>query len=897
MKSPFVLIRKHQRTLLAGVTLLAIFTFVLGDWLLKGSPTQGQTDDVVVTTSAGELKRSDMDRLKSQRQIANQFIARAGTLSQVDPRVLRQYQFGFPGIATDFDKDILVGYLLSLEADKAGIVVSDDTVSDFISKVTNQKLGKEQFQQIVREMHIGQNAVYDAIRAELRAQIASRVFLPAGPLTPEQYWEIYKKVSVKQSMDVVPLSVEEFVKDVPEPDDSQLLEYFQAYKHKSQNTSEQDFSPGFKQPRKVDLQYIVMRFADVREEVEKSNPITDQEIEDYYEKNKDQYIDEIPSLDDVFSDDPSQDEAPAPPETDPKKSDADKESEPVKSGETPDDKQPAEKQDDKNKAPETPAPKEEPPKSEDPAEEPVKESPPEEEKSDPPSEKENEPEQEQPADDQPSPPSDGTSSTIDENLTLTEFVENQPEEPAETEEESGETAEAKQDAEPADAGAEETPQTPKDSDEPNDEQKSDQPPGPKLEAPQSDPAESKPSPEEQPSDSKKSDAEEPGKESPTEPPKPKYRELDDDLRDQIRTELLNQRTRAQLDRLADKVLDDVAKLEDQHAANIEPEEPEDEKERPIPPSPEKLRAEAEAAAKDLKRIAEDYHAEFGETGLISFADLLEQSQSDGDEIVTGDTIAQAVRVDDSGSARTNGRTTLELVSSSESLYGPYAVVGSVNNDRFVFWKVRDEKEHIPEWDEPGIREEVLQSWKMNEARKLARQQAEEWAKSAAGKEFAAAFPEGTASGKTQPFTWLTQPPSLSPNPFLESHPRIRVSEILYDAPIGESDGISNPGERFMKTVFDELNVDDVGVVENADRTMVYVVKIAERDLSDPDISGEDFMKQDLFTLHPLFRQLTPTPYDQLADRSQRELMMKWAKQLEGSYDVRWTDEAKNDGDS
>ena len=57
------------------------------------------------------------------------------------------------------------------------------------------------------------------------------------------------------------------------------------------------------------------------------------------------------------------------------------------------------------------------------------------------------------------------------------------------------------------------------------------------------------------------------------------------------------------------------------------------------------------------------------------------------------------------------------------------------------------------------------------------------------------------------------------------------------------------------------------------------------------------MKQDLFTLHPVFRQLTPTPYDQLADRSQRELMMKWAKQLERSYDVRWTDEAKNDGDS
>ncbi len=298
MKSPFYHIRKNQKTLLAAVTLMAIFTFVLGDSLLKLLQGNTVNDKVVLTTTEGELKRSGMDYLKQRRSIANQFIARAAAACEIPFQNVQQVQFSFGYVGQEFEKDILMGYLLSLEAEKIGVIISDDTVSDFISQFTQEKLSQNSFREIVREMNVGQQVLYDSLRGELQARTAFRLLMPFDPFTPEQYWEIYKKMNIKQSMDVAPIMVDSFVKDVPDPQESALREFFEEYKTKEENSSEEEFSPGFKQPRKVNLQYLALRFADFREKMEKSKPVTDQEIEDYYAKNLDQYmILDMPSQD------------------------------------------------------------------------------------------------------------------------------------------------------------------------------------------------------------------------------------------------------------------------------------------------------------------------------------------------------------------------------------------------------------------------------------------------------------------------------------------------------------------------------------------------------------------------------------------------------------------------
>ena len=38
---------------------------------------------------------------------------------------------------------------------------------------------------------------------------------------------------------------------------------------------------------------------------------------------------------------------------------------------------------------------------------------------------------------------------------------------------------------------------------------------------------------------------------------------------------------------------------------------------------------------------------------------------------------------------------------------------------YLFWKTEDEKDHVPKFEDEGVRDEVLRAWKMIEARKLA----------------------------------------------------------------------------------------------------------------------------------------------------------------------------------
>jgi hypothetical protein len=75
MASPFTIFRKNQKLLLAGLTLMAMFSFVFLDVLTRFGGGRGgssaQADDVVVTTSEGALTESDLDVIRRDRMVAS----------------------------------------------------------------------------------------------------------------------------------------------------------------------------------------------------------------------------------------------------------------------------------------------------------------------------------------------------------------------------------------------------------------------------------------------------------------------------------------------------------------------------------------------------------------------------------------------------------------------------------------------------------------------------------------------------------------------------------------------------------------------------------------------------------------------------------------------------------
>jgi len=138
-------------------------------------------------------------------------------------------------------------------------------------------------------------------------------------------------------------------------------------------------------------------------------------------------------------------------------------------------------------------------------------------------------------------------------------------------------------------------------------------------------------------------------------------------------------------------------------------------------------------------------------------------------------------------------------------------------NHYLVWKVEDQPERVPEFDDQGIRPQVLHAWKIIRARRLATAEAERLAAAAreANQSLQAAFADRPELPVLEPeaFRWMTY--GNIPPAFARVPPRL-----------GEVRGIEYPGEDFMRTVFD-LERGGIGVVMNQPQTIACVVRLVE----------------------------------------------------------------------
>ncbi len=342
MKSPFAIFRKHQKVLMVVLTGLAMFAFVVMDsvradssgatlpilcgvagmaifgffgWRRGEAVTFGAVGIAVgvvvgvflmlhsgsgpkapVETDAGNLTHTDLNNLVTRRNNANQFIRLAfekvvpyrennPMFAQMLEQEINQRMFGFGRERDDVTEDVLLGYLLDKEADEMGIVVSEQTVSDYINRVTNKKLTPKDFASVLKTLHLSESEVFESVRGELRAKLALEMLLPRAVPSPEQYWEEYRKLGVTETLDVAAVPVADFLSAAPQPTEDQLLTYFDSWK---EIPPAYPGGPGLRQPRRVRIEYLQAAFAETEKEVAKK-PITDQEIKKYYEDHREEY--------------------------------------------------------------------------------------------------------------------------------------------------------------------------------------------------------------------------------------------------------------------------------------------------------------------------------------------------------------------------------------------------------------------------------------------------------------------------------------------------------------------------------------------------------------------------------------------------------------------------------
>ncbi|MEM6330484.1 MAG: hypothetical protein AAF790_09560, partial [Planctomycetota bacterium] len=144
MASPFRFFRKYTGVMMVFLCALLMVAFGLGDIVGRyggggpgSDPTRGET---AVSWDGGELTKGELDELLGRRQllasvlaeIAQQGMITAAAEGVVDPRPLVQ-PLSLPTQEPLVREHVVLSKLYAETAADAGLVVSDETISDYLS--------------------------------------------------------------------------------------------------------------------------------------------------------------------------------------------------------------------------------------------------------------------------------------------------------------------------------------------------------------------------------------------------------------------------------------------------------------------------------------------------------------------------------------------------------------------------------------------------------------------------------------------------------------------------------------------------------------------------------------------------------------------------------------------
>lgn len=875
MRSPFAIFRKYQKIAMVIVLVLIMVAFTLGDALMQtdgqlpptvmalicalvgaslaafvgiqaGKPyhysiggaiigaalgfflVPGGEGNIRVTTAMGDkLTFSDINQRMKNRNDANRIVQAAFEkgfaypeenpfLARMWNQSVQRFMFGQAS-----EQSIVTSFVMQIEADRMGVTFSDDAVNHYLNQVSNNKMTKGDFHKLCNNLRLSELEAFDLLRDELKARHAMMALIPPTLETPEEYWEIYRRLNVQQRLDLAAVPVSAFATAIEDPSDEDVQKFFN--ENKSFFPGQRGpTEPGLRQPRKIRVGYFKVDYKQAEAQV---GEISKEDIETYYKENKER-----------FRENPFPSSQSAAPKTGPIEAPLPGSDEPASStnGEKPAETPESNPAENKKETPKTETKAE--PKPETKPEQPKAEEKPE------PKESDAKPEAEKPEVKEESsfltkPTGDLLALADTSSIVLAQADD------------------------PKEAEAKET-----DKKDKSDEKKDESDPKPAADAPEDNLDDLLGPPT--------GDAGKPNTDG--EPkldlPEPKYRELDDELREEIRNLIKSDRAFEQMQAIAKEAREVMFQIKNQYLetiiAGLEP------------PKVDKYTAK-------MKAYAEGKPLEYVVTDPLSYPEL-----TDPEKYPVGSAI-------DPMNAQNSMAASDQLFSSDAAkLYTPLIGEDFNAKDHYVYWKVEDQPDHIPELDEPGVREQTIEAWKTQQAIPKAKERAEELAKQAqeSKKPFAEAFgdikvsdAEGAETITTQltvPFSWMQTSSAPSPNPFAQQNSLPRISPIT---------GVEKAGMEFMETVFEKMENGEIGVVPNADQSVFYVVQVTDREPGTPEDQAalrNSFLKENLFDANPMFGQ--QTPYQAIFNTRRNQIIQQWQQATMVKYDVQYYNDPKDE---
>ena len=292
MTSPFQVFRKNQKILIVAAGVILMIVFTLGD-VISGFSGRGggATNTVVATTVYGAIEENDLAHMMQMRNVLNTFLQQA---FQLGIRAGGDVQV-YPNLRQPREGDVVQAMLLAKKAEDLGIVVSDQAINQYLKKLTGGKVSPDRLRQLIKNTYVADRGVtmdhiFQALREELLATALLETYELGVVTTPSERWQQFLRLRDQVELELLALPVETFLADVQAPTEAEIAEFYD--KHK--NRPKQRFSlsgvqvespdPGFMQPAKAAFQLLkadLDAFIDLAGE-----SITDQQIAEYYDKNK-----------------------------------------------------------------------------------------------------------------------------------------------------------------------------------------------------------------------------------------------------------------------------------------------------------------------------------------------------------------------------------------------------------------------------------------------------------------------------------------------------------------------------------------------------------------------------------------------------------------------------------
>jgi len=297
MASPFKLFRKHQKTAFVALTIMAMISFIILPNILQSLGGRGSREVTFATYRLGNTFRSSKIDAMMLHNITNETSNLAKFYERLAGEIMAEssdpsyYLRRMASTLLNLSEEQSVEqWLVAQYMRNEGYTVSREEVGEYLRRLTPNPTTQQSFmtEKIFRSAAeaTGFRDRYITLivgNQMLVEQFYSMSDMSVLSLTPETEFDWYNRFNRRMRVEAIPVSVADFTSLVAAPTKKELNQFFEEKKFIDRNPHAPE--SGFGIPMMVRAEYVSYDKTMLR-----PDEIPDEEVELYYEENKESFV-------------------------------------------------------------------------------------------------------------------------------------------------------------------------------------------------------------------------------------------------------------------------------------------------------------------------------------------------------------------------------------------------------------------------------------------------------------------------------------------------------------------------------------------------------------------------------------------------------------------------------